>query len=75
VYVHVDLDVLDPQVAPGVVDAPVPGGLSLEQLEDAIRAVTDRFRVRAAAVTTFDPDRDEDEKTLRAGLRAIELLV
>jgi arginase family enzyme len=35
VYVHVDLDALDPEVAPGIVDAPVPGGLSLSDLEDA----------------------------------------
>lgn len=29
VYLHIDLDVFDPQVAPGIVDHPVPGGLSL----------------------------------------------
>jgi arginase family enzyme len=46
VYVHVDLDALDPEVAPGIVDAPVPGGLSLSDLEDALEAVTARFRVR-----------------------------
>jgi arginase len=27
VYLHVDLDGLDPDVAPGIVDTPVPGGL------------------------------------------------
>jgi len=29
VYLHVDMDAFDPQVAPGVVDHPVSGGLSL----------------------------------------------
>jgi arginase len=74
VYVHVDLDALDREVAPGIVDPPVPGGLSLRQLEDALVAVTARFRLRAAALTTFDPERDPDGRTLRAALRIVELL-
>ena len=74
VYLHVDLDGLDPEVAPGIVDNPVPGGLSLQDLEEATQAVADRFRIRAAALTTYNPELDEDEKTLRAGLRIIELL-
>lgn len=73
-YLHLDLDALDPQVAPGVVDHPVPGGLSLEAMEAVVRAATARLRVRAAALTTYNPDRDQHEKTLRAGLRFIELL-
>jgi arginase len=75
VYLHVDNDALDPTVAPGIVDEPVPGGLTLEQLEGAVRAVTDRFRIRAATLATYTPERDEDGRTLRAGLRVIELLV
>ncbi len=30
------MDALDPQVAPSLVDAPVPGGLSLQEMEEAI---------------------------------------
>jgi arginase len=74
VYLHVDMDALDPRVAPGVVDPPVPGGLSLEDLEAAIRATAARFRIRAAALATYNPDLDQGERTLRAGLRIIELL-
>jgi arginase len=74
VYLHVDNDALDPEVAPGIVDEPVPGGLSLEQLEDVVSGVTARFRVRAAALTTYTPARDEDDRTLRAGLRVLELV-
>ncbi len=75
VYLHVDMDGLDPAVAPGIVDPPVPGGLSLQDMEEVVRAVTARFHVRAAALTTYNPDLDQDDKTLRAGLRIIELLV
>jgi arginase len=74
VYVHVDLDALDPEVAPGIVDEPVPGGLSLQQLGEALEAVAGSFRVRAAAVTTYNPDLDPDERTLRAALRVVEVL-
>jgi arginase len=74
VYLHVDMDAFDPQVAPGVVDHPVSGGLSLQDMEAAIRAVAARFRIRAAALATYNPDRDQDDKTLYAGLRIIELL-
>ncbi|HZQ06846.1 MAG TPA: arginase family protein [Anaerolineae bacterium] len=74
VYVHIDLDALDPQVAPGIVDTPVPGGLALQDIEELIRAVADRFHIAAAALTTYNPDRDVNGKTLRAALRVIQVL-
>jgi arginase len=74
VYLHIDNDAFDPAVAPGIVDHPVPGGLSMEQIEEAVRAVAERFRLRAVTLATYNPERDHGEKTLRAGLRLIELL-
>ena len=74
VYLHIDLDAFDPQVAPGLVDDPVPGGLSMPQMEEAIRTLAARFRLRAVALVTYNPDRDQEEKTLRAGLRILDLL-
>jgi arginase len=74
VYVHIDMDALDPEVAPGVVVGPVPGGLSLSDLKEAIQDIFEHFRVRAAALVVYNPDRDHDDKTLRAGLEIIETL-
>jgi arginase len=74
VYLHLDLDALDPQLAPGLVDEPVPGGLSLPQVEEVVRAVAARFQLRAVALTTYNPECDQQEKTLRTGLRLIDLL-
>jgi len=71
VYLHIDMDSLDPEVAPGVVDACVTGGLSLAQLQDAIRATFAYLTVRAASLVVYNPERDEDDKTLRAGLDLI----
>jgi arginase len=73
-YLHVDFDAFAPEVAPGISDEPVPGGLSLEDAEAIILATTERFRVRAATLATYTPDLDADDKTLRVGLHIIELL-
>jgi len=74
VYVHIDLDAFDPEVAPGIVDDPVPGGLSLADGEIVVRAVLDRFNVRAVTLATYVPARDGDGITLDLQLRLIELL-
>ena len=74
IYLHIDMDALDPEVAPGVVDRPVPGGLSLEQMEDAIGAASKRFRIKAATLATYNPERDRDDRTLKAAMRLLEAL-
>lgn len=71
VYLHVDNDGLDPSIAPGVSDPPAPGGLSLDDVEGAIRSVASRFRIRASALTNYNPEHDQDDETLRTGLRII----
>lgn len=58
VYVHVDLDVLDPAVIDGV-GFPEPFGVTVERLCDAIRAVRGRFELAGAAVTEFAPESPE----------------
>jgi arginase len=74
VYVHVDFDAFAPKFAPGVADQPVPGGLTIEQAETIIRATADRFRIRAATLATYAPERDQEERTLRTALNLLELL-
>lgn len=74
VYLHLDMDVLDPVDAPGV-DYGVPGGLRVAQMEHIIAMIGRRFIVRAAALTTYNPDKDIDRQTLRTGLRLIRAVV
>jgi arginase len=74
VYLHIDFDGFDPKVAPGVVDEPVPGGLSGEDAEAIIRATAERFRIRAVTLATFTPLLDRDDRTLRLGVRLIQVL-
>jgi arginase len=74
IYLHVDFDGFAPEIAPGIVDEPVPGGISLEQAETIVGAAGDRFRIRAATLATYTPETDEDDKTLRVALRLIDLI-
>jgi arginase len=75
VYLHVDLDVLDPSVAPGVVDEPVPGGMSLGDVDELLHGVIRRFQVAALTVATFNPERDQGDRTRDAVIHLIERFV
>ena len=59
VYVHVDLDVLDPSVGRANWFA-VEGGPRSDELADAIEAIGTRFSIRAAALTAYQPDCDPE---------------
>jgi arginase len=74
VYLHIDNDAFDPATAPGVVDEPVPGGLSLAQMEDLIHALAARLPITAATIATYTPANDHQDQTLTTDLRIIELL-
>ena len=59
VYVHIDLDVLDPSEGRAS-GWSVPGGLTAEELEAALEAIADRFEIPAAAITAYDPRVDPE---------------
>lgn len=55
VYLHIDLDVLDPSAIDGI-GYPEPFGIAPEKLTAAIRALRGRFELAGAAVTEFAPE-------------------
>ena len=59
VYVHIDLDVLDPSEGKAN-DWAVEGGFTASELEGALRAILGRFEVPAAAITAYDPRSDPE---------------
>lgn len=59
VYVHLDLDALDPTIGSGVVDPPVPGGLSERQLLALVDELRKRFELIGATIATYTPANDE----------------
>jgi arginase family enzyme len=68
VYLHVDLDAIDSAEARANQYA-APGGPSLDRLSDCVKHVCGRFDVAAAAITAYDPDLDDDARTLKAARR------
>jgi arginase len=54
VYLHIDLDVLDPAELASLSD-PVPFGLSVAELVQAIRSLKARFRIAGASIAGFSP--------------------
>jgi arginase len=74
VYMHVDIDVLDPVEAPGV-DYPAAGGLQAPQLKEAVRTVAGLGNVRALALTAVNPEKDIDGRTVAAALDVIEAAI
>ncbi len=68
IYFHLDLDVLDPAMTPSNHLAP-PGGLTVEQVEDAIHLTAEQYQIGAAAITSYEPELDPTEATLHASIR------
>ncbi|MGW9020108.1 arginase family protein [Leucobacter chromiiresistens] len=73
-YIHIDLDVLDPADF-GSVHAPVPFGLSVAQLTGAIRAAVAAVPLAGAAICEFAPaDRNRAAEDLPTVLRTLAAL-
>lgn len=74
IYVHVDMDVLDTgEALPNYLA--VPGGLSVDIVEEIIGVIKERFEVSAGAIASFDPSYDKDDQVLEAGIRIIKAFV
>ena len=74
VYIHIDLDVLDPAELAGLSD-PVPFGVSAAALVAAVRAVKGRHRLAGASIAGFSPASvDEASDDLPTILRLIGAL-
>jgi arginase len=67
-YVHFDVDVLDPKIAPAV-SYPAPGGPSVEQMEEVFRNLAETGRVIAASLSSWNPVLDHDGRTKEVCMR------
>jgi arginase len=73
-YVHVDLDVLDPAEAVAN-ELSSAGGLSTRAVEEAVSLVRDRFEVVGVGVAGYDPVFDTDGRAFRAACRILSPLL
>ena len=74
VYLHIDIDVLDPQEAPGV-DYPTPNGLSLSELEQAIEVIGEQLQIKAVNLTAYNPEHDKNDQTIKSAFRLINTII
>ena len=74
VYVHVDLDVLDPSVATSNQWTP-PDGISLEVLIQAIREVKKQASIAALGIASYDPEVDRNGRALAAAVAVTEAVL
>jgi len=68
VYLHIDLDVLDP-IEGRANSYTAPGGLRVDDIVGMIAEIGRKFAIRAAALTAFDPAYDGDGRVRAAAVR------
>ena len=71
VYLHVDLDVLDPVVGRANQFAPA-GGFTRGELVEAVRLVGERFTIAAAGIASYDPSYDADGSVFSAAVAVLD---
>jgi len=74
IYLHFDLDVLDPEQYPANEFSPCDG-LSVEQAVESIEMIGSRFEIAACGIASFDPKCDKADTTLHAGQQIMEAVL
>jgi arginase len=70
IYVHLDLDVLDSNVAHANSYA-IPGGLTLDDAEYALSEIARVFRIGALTLSAYDPAGDTSDHAAKAAIHLI----
>ncbi len=73
VYVHVDLDVLDPSDVHANSFSP-PGGLSVEMVGEMLRSLKASFQIAALSMASYDPIWDPENRAAGAVSRLLRIL-
>ena len=70
-YVHLDLDVLDPETGGQATSYPVPDGLSVSDLLDAIRLIRSRVKLGGVTLASYAPEYARNDQPQRAAFAAL----
>ena len=70
-YLHLDLDVLDPDSAGQANSLPVPAGLTIAQLVEAIHTIRSRVPLAGVTLASYAPEYDPDGQVRAAAFAAI----
>jgi arginase len=74
VYLHFDLDALDPERFPANEFA-APHGLSVAQIQEAVQTIGERFTVCAGGIASYDPQFDKEDEVLDAGVTIMKSIL
>jgi arginase len=74
IYLHVDLDVLDPAEATSNQWTPA-NGITVRTLLGAIREVRKHTRVVALGIASYDPAVDHNQRALSAALEVVKAVL
>jgi arginase len=76
IHLHIDPDALDPKEAPAnSYQFATEGGMSVEQLSQAIALIKKDLHITSATIASFEPEYDPQGKTLDALLNLIKQIV
>lgn len=75
VYLHVDLDVLDPDRVGTANSFVAPGGLTLDDVRGVIRGIRSTHGIAAATVSAYDPSQDAGGRIAIAAFGIIDEIV
>ncbi len=74
IHVHLDLDVLDPEVVDPANEFALEGGISAEETEACIKAIRERCEITSATLASYDPSLDQEGRVLEAGIAFARLV-
>jgi arginase len=74
VHIHLDLDVLDPDLVGPANEYALPGGVTSPQLNALLRVILDEFELVSASMASYDPALDASGAVADAGLDALAIL-
>jgi arginase len=74
IHLSMDMDVMDPEIAPGV-GTPVPGGLTYREAHTTMEILADSKRVKSLDICEVNPILDIENKTARMSVELVASLL
>jgi arginase len=74
VYLHLDLDVLDPREATANQWTPM-GGLTIGAVQQTVKSIQKTTKIKGFGIASYDPELDGDGRALGAAMSIVELLL
>jgi arginase len=71
IYVHVDMDILDPEEVPGH-EFKVPDGPTSIEMGETLEVIFEHPNAAAFGIASYPVNKDPDKRSLRAALNLIE---